>query len=49
MENLLTNNTTYTVTATSKLTGATSSITGVLFGDVHFCSGQVGRLQHPAP
>jgi hypothetical protein len=32
--------TTYTITAASKLTGASSSIVGVLFGDVHFCSGQ---------
>ena len=32
--------TTYRITATSKLTGASTAITGVLFGDVHFCSGQ---------
>ena len=32
--------TAYTITAVSKLTGASSSIAGVLFGDVHFCSGQ---------
>ena len=31
---------TYTIAATSKLTGGSSSIVGVLFGDVHFCSGQ---------
>ena len=32
--------TTHTITATSQLTGASSSIMMVLFGDVHFCSGQ---------
>ena len=31
---------TYRITATSKLTGASTSISGILFGDVHFCSGQ---------
>jgi hypothetical protein len=48
-ENSLTGKVSYSITATSKLTGATSTIKDVLFGDVHFCSGQVRARSEPLP